>query len=248
VKEFEPFARLRSRVTHRPGSQPCLSDFRVDGAPALPVSVLVEQACGLADWVVPPGWPRQHLAEVRDVAVSLPGLRLSSAGHLDCAASGEMTGDGWAVSVRITAEGRPVGAMTLLYRADPPVLADALPVVAGREPARLRATGLSWGGLALGVPEIGATDGGGWHARLPTVTAGDLWTVPFAPAPGIAPAAIETAIRVAAAAAGELRIDRIVPCPGAQRVTDLHGSPGARDWLGVVDGRAVLRIEGLVAR
>lgn len=247
LTEFELFAGLRTRVTYRAGTQPCLADFQVHGEPALPVSVLIEQACGLGDWVVPPGWPRQHLAEIRDVTVSLPGLRLAGATAFECLAAGVAGEDGWAVTVRITTGGRAVAAMTLVYRAEAPVLTDAVPVPVTRA-AALPAGGLRWTGLALGVPEITGTAGGGWYARLPAVTAGDLWTVPFPPAPGITPAAVETAIRATAVTAGDLRIDRIVPCPGAQHVRELHGSPDGRDWLGVADGQPVLRLEGLTVR
>jgi hypothetical protein len=80
-------------------------------------------------------------------------------------------------------------------------------------------------------------------ARLPAVTAADLWTVTFPPSHGIAPGAIE-AVVIATTAAGDLadlRWSRVQVCPGAQRVTVLHRADPGGPWSGLLDGQAVLR-------
>ncbi|MFF3443403.1 hypothetical protein [Streptosporangium sp. NPDC002721] len=109
----------------------------MDGRPALPVSVLVEQACSVADWVVPPGWPLQHLASIRDIrvhpsALVLDGGRFGTSavgetgpvldgGRFTTSAVGETTEEGWTVHVTITAaDGAVAGSMRLLYRPEPP--------------------------------------------------------------------------------------------------------------------------------
>ncbi|MDX3108924.1 SDR family NAD(P)-dependent oxidoreductase [Nonomuraea angiospora] len=231
VEEFRPFRSLRGSIVHRPGAHPCLTDFTVDGRPALPVSVLVEQACSVADWVVPPGWPLQHLASVREVRVRPSALVLAEEGsRFTTSAVGETTEEGWTVHVSITAaDGAVAGSMRLLYRPEPPSLPAPAPVP---HPGAARDGGrLAWSGLVLG-----AADG-----PPPTVTAADLWTTPFPPAHGIAPAALEAAVRAAGPVTGDLvTIDRIVPCPGAQHVDELLPVTGG--WTGMRAGEPVLFI------
>ncbi|MFI7709069.1 SDR family NAD(P)-dependent oxidoreductase [Nonomuraea sp. NPDC049480] len=236
VEAFEPFRSLRSSVVYTAGAHPCLADFTVDGRPALPVSVLVEQACSVADWVVPPGWPLQHLASLRDVAVRPSALTLAEKGsRFTTLAVGETTEEGWSVRVSVTAEnGAVAGSMRLLYQPSPPA-----PPVPPPALTRERAPGggrLDWSGLVLGTGDL----------RLPTVTAADLWTTPFPPVHGIAPAALEAAVRATGPVTGDLvTIARIVPWPGAQHVDELLPADGG--WIGVRAGRQVLSIENVAA-
>ncbi|MFF3443404.1 hypothetical protein [Streptosporangium sp. NPDC002721] len=99
-------------------------------------------------------------------------------------------------------------------------------------PPAVRAHGggrLAWSGLVLGT----ASD------PLPVVTAADLWTTLFPPAHGIAPAALETAVRAAGPVTGDLlTIDRIVPRPGARHVDRLLPVEGG--WAGSRAGEPVL--------
>ncbi|WP_449064737.1 SDR family NAD(P)-dependent oxidoreductase, partial [Planomonospora algeriensis] len=229
VEEFRPFRSLRGSIVHRPGSHPCLADFTVDGRPALPVSVLVEQACSVADWVVPPGWPLQHLAAVRDVRVR-PSALVLDGGRFTTSAVGETTEEGWTVHVTIgAADGSVAGSMRLLYRPESPALPPLTPAPSAAE---ARGGGrLAWSGLVLGTADD----------PLPAVTAADLWTTPFPPAHGIAPAALEAAVRAAGPVTGDLlTIDRIVPRPGAQRVDRLLPVEGG--WAGSRAGEPVLFI------
>ncbi|QUQ63904.1 SDR family NAD(P)-dependent oxidoreductase [Kutzneria sp. CA-103260] len=234
VREFEPFRRLLSSVNHRADTHPCLADFRVDGAPALPVSMLVEQVCAIGDWVVPEGWPLQHLAELRDLTVRLPALKLGD--ELTTEAVGRQEEDGWTVTITVTrADGEAVGSVRLVYREDPP----SLPAFDGKTTPlpRPAAKRLSWRGLALGYPHWAET-----RIQVPAVTASDLWTSPFPPAPGISPAAVEAIVR-STGSEEELRVRRILVSPGAQRVDLLRSPDGGRTWVGSTDGRVSLWAE-----
>lgn len=245
VDEFEPFRRLRSTVTYRRGTQPCLGEFHVDGEAALPVSVLLEQACAVADWVVPPGWPVQHLTELRDVEVHLPRLRLAEQTRFTTEAVGEQRPEGWTVAVTVRTSHREVAcALTLHYRATPPepfaplsARGGARKAVAAPEPP-----GLRWSGLVIGHSAWSGHADGSTEVLLPTVTANDLWTSAFPPDHGIASAAVEALVRTAAGT-GPLRITRISVRPGVQRVSALHGSPDRREWLGSTDGESTLRVQ-----
>ncbi|MFF5109783.1 SDR family NAD(P)-dependent oxidoreductase [Streptosporangium sp. NPDC000509] len=243
VEDFRPFHSLRGSIVHRQGSHPCLTDFTVDGRPALPVSVLVEQACSVADWVVPPGWPPQHLASMRDVRVHLSALVLEG-GRFTTSAVGETTEEGWTVNVTITAaDGAVAGSMRLLYEPEPPALPPHQPEPPAPSPlipapSAVKARGggrLAWSGLVLGTAED----------PLPVVTAADLWTTPFPPVHGISPAALEAAVRAAGPVSGDLlTIDRIVPCPGAQHVDRLLPVEGG--WVGSRAGEPVLFVAEVI--
>ncbi|TDD22274.1 SDR family NAD(P)-dependent oxidoreductase [Nonomuraea diastatica] len=233
---FEPFRELRSSVVHTPGAHPCLAEFTVDGRAALPISVLIEQACSVADWVVPQDRPPQHLAEVRDVRARLPALVLAPGGsRFTTRALGETTEEGWSVQVTITAEtGETAGSMRLLYRPSPPMPPQPVPPPVTRGVA---ASGgrLDWSGLVLGAGD-----------QLPAVTSADLWTSPFPPPHGIAPAALDAMVRRAGPVTGDVvEIARIVPYPGAQQVDELR--PVAGGWAGLRSGRQVLSVEGVTA-
>ena len=252
VEEFKLFHRLRSTVVHQAGFHPCLSDFHIDGAPALPVSMLIEQACAVADWVVPPGMPLQHLTELLDITADLPRLRLDPDGTpFTTTAVGTQQPEGWTVEVTVTARGEVAGSVTLRYQPAPPQPADPPPAPANVRPCAPPETGpLQWSEQALGRPRWHCNDLGEMDVRLPTVTPDDLWKSPFPPAPGIAPAAIEAAVR-ATRPRTELHIGRIVAWPGARGVDTLRGSGGghggSRTWSGTRDGQLVLQIEECVA-
>ncbi len=237
VEVFEPFTQVRGTVTHTAGAHPCLADFTVDGAPALPVSVLLEQACAVADWVPPPGWPVQHLAELRDVEVHLPALRLGPGAGFTTRATGSEQPDGWTVAVTVTTgTGDRVASMRLRYQEKPPEPLPALP--AGPAPAApAPSRSLSWRGMAIGRPQ--------WRENevlLPEVTATDLWTSPFPPTHGIPPAAIEAVVQ-ASGAERTFTLRRIALCPGAQRVDVLRRSADGRTWQGGRDGTVTLQVD-----
>ncbi|MGB3439105.1 MAG: SDR family NAD(P)-dependent oxidoreductase [Actinophytocola sp.] len=245
VDEFEPFRRLRATITHRRHTHPCLDEFQVDGEPALPVSVLLEQACAVADWVVPPGWPVQHLTELRAVEIQPSRLRLTAATRFTTEAVGEQRPEGWTVTVTVhTEHGELACTLTLVYRTTPPDPFATVPAATGdrQAVATPRPPGLRWSGLVIGNPSWFARTDGTAEVALPTVTANDLWTSAFPPDHGIAPAAIEAVVR-AAAGTGPLRIGRISVRPGAQRVDTLRGSADGREWLGITEGEATLRVE-----
>ena len=272
VEEFEPFRRLRTTRVYRAGSDPCLAgEFAVDGVPALPASVLVEQACAVADWVVPPGWPVQHLVELRDVRVELPLLGLAPGRDVGFTteAVGSQEPDGWTVRVTVTVAGDRVASLSLVYLPEPVALPDpvGLPESASPPESSVQASAsavsssggggaaggaggepaLSWSGLVIGPVRGLGGPAGESLVQLPTVTASDLWTAAFPPTHGIAPAAIEAVVAAAVAdgqvSGGTFALSRVVVTPGAQHATALHRAHGRAPWSGLTEGRPVLRFE-----
>jgi hypothetical protein len=131
----------------------------------------------------------------------------------------------------------------MLYRPEP-VAGLGEVAVADLPPADPPRSGrFSWSQLAIGPVRWQGGPAGVSVARLPAVTAADLWTVVFPPSHGIAPGAIEAAV-IATTAAGDLadlRWSRVHICPGAQQVTVLHRADPGAPWSGLLDGQAVLR-------
>lgn len=247
VEVFEPFRRIRGTRTYQAGSDPCLGEFRVDGEPAVPVSVLLEHACAVADWVVPPDWPVQHLTELRDVTVHLPRLRFAAEGALTFTTSAEGAGepDGWTVRVTMTTAAGVAATLSLLYRPEPVTALGevAAPDLPSAGPPPVRSGRFSWAQLAIGPIRWRGGPSGEHAALLPTVTAADLWTVVFPPSHGIAPAAVE-AVVIAATAAGDgtdLSWSRVQLCPGAQGVNLLYRADPGGPWSGLLDQQEVLR-------
>ncbi len=240
VEEYEIFRSLRTSLQLDAHRHPCLSEVRVDGAAAVPVSVFLEHAVAAGDWVVPEGWPLLHLRELRDLRVRLDGLRFAD-GRLTLrreARGGHRDGE-WCVDV--TVDG--IGGVTLVYGPEP---SGRLPVpVEGAADGMADETGrLSWAGVVF--PEPVAADGG--RLALAPVPPADLWTVPFPPGHTVAPAAVEAIVRVAdrrtaRTSAGTLTVGRLVLSPGTQHVDELRA--GATGWTGMRDGVGVLLAEGV---
>jgi NAD(P)-dependent dehydrogenase (short-subunit alcohol dehydrogenase family) len=87
---------------------------------SLPVPMLLEYALAAGDWVRPQGIPRQHLAEIAELDVTLPGLRLPVGGELvlDLTATGTWAEEVWEVKVTVTG----VATLILRYTADAPTI------------------------------------------------------------------------------------------------------------------------------
>ncbi|MFD7918438.1 SDR family NAD(P)-dependent oxidoreductase [Streptomyces sp. NPDC059740] len=243
----------------RTGDHPCFGEYTVDGHPALPVSVLLEYAISLGDWVTPHGWPPLRLREVTGVDVRLGSLafrdgelRLRKRGH-----GAERRDGSWTVTVDLARDddGTPVLSADLVYGEEP---AEVPPPRARSGPPRqpaAAATGSSrhrWSRHLFRAPVRRAAAGGGEEFALRPVEGADLWSLPYAPATRIDPAALETLARTAITARGDsaerLRIARLVPGPGATRLPVLRSSADGADWLGTTgEGTPALLAEGVAA-
>ncbi|MFG2791806.1 SDR family NAD(P)-dependent oxidoreductase [Streptomyces sp. NPDC048419] len=250
VEEYDIFRTLRTSLTLPARHHPCLAEFHVGTDLAVPVSVVLEYAVAVGDWIVPEGWPLLHLRELRALQVRLAGLRFTgNTLTLHREARGLWREGEWCVDVTVhDATGQDVASLTLVYGEQPATdLPDA--VSAGRTAARAgqRPEGqLAWSGVvfpdAPGFPESEAT--------LPAVHPDDLWTVPFPPAPTIDPAAVEALVRTAdrhspRTTPGTLTARRLLAAPGAQRVQHLCRDDDSGRWTGTREGVTVLLVEGV---
>lgn len=104
---------------------PACADFRVDGASAVPISLVVEFLRSLGDWVQPDGTP-PPLVAICDLAIDLAALRLDEHGvRWHAVAEGGWTPEhAWQVRIRVTdARERSVARAIVCYgkHTTPPV-------------------------------------------------------------------------------------------------------------------------------
>ncbi|MCO5989587.1 KR domain-containing protein [Actinoallomurus spadix] len=240
VESYEEFRSIRSSTRLRAGAHPCLSEFRVDGRDALPVSVLLEYGVATGHWVVPAGRPRLHLTEIRDIGIRLDRLTIEG-DHVSITKEGHGAfRDGrWQVRVEITRRtGEPVAAMTLVYDDSPATIPrDPLGPPGGRPAGAPARGGLDWTGV-LFPPLPWLLDAqGGRAARLPLRAPADLWTKVSVPDVSVSPGAIEALVQAVVGEPGNerafrLRMERLVLGPGARRVRELHASADLTEWIG----------------
>ena len=195
VEEYRPFRCIRSHIVAR-ADHPWGDATTIAGIPALPVSIALEYAASLGDWVAPEGWPPRHLTGLRDVRVDMAALTLRDGRlPLQRTANGSRVDGRWCVDVTMhrADDHREVVRARLVYR-DSEVSLSQRPQLRGRNGASLddqpqaghqlrgRPDGLAWPGLA--VPPA---DWWGQTERLrgkvrPTSPA-DLWALPNPAAP-----------------------------------------------------------------
>ncbi|MGR8007771.1 SDR family NAD(P)-dependent oxidoreductase [Streptomyces hypolithicus] len=260
VEEYEIFRSMRTTRRLSAGRHPCLSEVRVGGRGAIPVSVVLEHAVAAGDWVVPEGWPLLHLRELRRLRVRLDELRFTG-GHrtLHREAHGGYQDGEWCVKVTVRGEGGvEIAAATLVYGPDasenPQVPAAGTPCDGPPAPAptsTATASGrLDWAGVVFPQARPAGTADGGLLFDLEPVLPADLWTAPFPPDPTVSPTAIETIVRetdrgTPRKSAGVLTVGRLVLSPGAQQVERLHTGAEPGRWTGTRAGVGVLLAEGV---
>ncbi|MCX2730603.1 KR domain-containing protein [Saccharopolyspora sp. NFXS83] len=254
VRSFRIHDGVECDSTFVAGSHPCLGECTVDGRPALPVSVVLEHAIALGDWIAPHGWPSLHLREVRDLDVALGALafdgdryvlRKSAQGRAD-------PGGGWNVEVRLRRGDDPVLSATLHYGESPALIDGPVePGEAGTAAQPVREGRFSWHRRLFPRPARFDLAGGGRQVLLSGTTPAELWALPAGPEVTVDPAALEEITCDALAevpSAARLEVSRLVLAPGAAAADRLVRPARDDRWFGLTaDGDAVLLAEGVRA-
>ncbi|MDT0443028.1 KR domain-containing protein [Streptomyces johnsoniae] len=210
VSAFTPHSRLTSTVAFDLDRVPAAGDFRVDGVPAVPLSMLLESAARGGEWVVPQDYPALRLTRIEDVVVPVGLLRLDGPrGTLLREARGGYEGGDWVVRVRFRRAGDATGTgpeanVRLVY-------GDGGPAAPAALPAEPRTTTWSSGRPRLlwrsaVVPLCAWTrDVNGRHvAEVAPCAPGDLWVTPHE-VPVVVPVApLENLLRLWAGQGGPL--------------------------------------------
>ncbi|MFB6888373.1 KR domain-containing protein [Kitasatospora sp. NPDC056327] len=250
---FRPYGALTTAHSLRAEELPCCEDVRVDGEPALPVSLCLEYLRAAGDWVLPEQGDRLRFAELVDLEVELPELRVGPGrrtAELVRHAEGRWEPDGsWRVAVTLERDGRRLAAAGLVYRdAAPPAGPDG---GAGAEPVpdggdgvpSVRGGALGWTGHAFRLAawrREAAT--GRVHGRVEPGRTADLLLASPAPGSALPLNQLENVLRAAwlvqagaggAAGARRLTAERLRSGPPATAgAALLVGTPDGRDWTG----------------
>ncbi|MBG0566143.1 SDR family NAD(P)-dependent oxidoreductase [Actinoplanes aureus] len=173
----------------------CVDDVRIDGVPALPVSLALEYLQAVSLWLGPPGEEAPGHRYLRDVWVRPGVLRLPPGGEMTLVrrARSRWDGDDWVIDVSLwhgevcAAEGRVVYT-TGDEQPAPPFDAEGRPAV----PAAVR---YRWSSMDVAIAEQPAS-GGEWAVPVARTSALDLFTLREPPQPQLPINHLETVIRM----------------------------------------------------
>jgi NAD(P)-dependent dehydrogenase (short-subunit alcohol dehydrogenase family) len=260
VVAWKPGQRIRTRHRVDLLSWPCAQAFLVGGAPALPVSVLLELGLAAVRWIAPED-PALQPRELRDVRVRLAPLS-GPVASLEIEAEGGWDGDAFRAQVafRLAADevASEIGRAEVVYRggAAPLPGAPAWPAThgSGHPLAPPVTPALRWDGQVFRRLEWERAEERDDVSRavLDEVSPADLWTSAHAPTPTLPFAALEGLVQKACTRAGPDPVGRLLLrrlClgrPSPRRCTVLWSRPDATGWVLDEDGACALSVEGLV--
>lgn len=268
VTRFQLFRSVEATCRVERRSTGAIDDVVLDGCPILPVSLLLEYALSLGEWVVPEGWQDLPLAAITDLEVDLGALAFppdATALVLTKAAEGRWENGDWVVSVTLATE-RGVAARLNLVHGQRTSLSEVLvadgaeaggaaePAGAGVEmattPEALRSGDWQLRGQVFDVARWRQAAGGALIGQVRPCTEGDIWLVPHLPAVQLPSAHLENILRAAWALCGRqgapesLRVERIDLTGLRAEVSEIVRVGG--DWYVRDHGeQALLKLSGL---
>ncbi|MDT3395897.1 KR domain-containing protein [Streptomyces sp. B1866] len=260
VTEFTPHVRLAARYAVHRDWAPVLGDFQIDGADALPVGLLLENAVRAAEWIVPEDFPALRLSCLEDVVVPLSLLRLDGP-RLDLLREvrGGYQGRDWVVHVTYRrAEdggGGPRASLRLVYETGqgrspaPP-----RPAVAQSTTLRSGPPFLHWRSAVVPMATWTTGPDGRPVVEVRPCEPNDLWATPQVPRTALPLAALENVVRRCAMQGDRLSvtvdplvIGRIALHAAAAGPVRVEGDPALGVWRVTNAGSAepVATVSGL---
>ncbi len=250
VTQFQLFRSVAATCRVERRSTSAIDDVLLAGRPTLPVSLLLEYALSLSEWVVPEGWQDLPLAAITDLEVNLGALHFpagTDAMVLTKAAEGRWENGNWVVSVGLAVAGSMVARMQLVH-GDRGLW--TVPGVDRVEPVDLDLGAWQLRGQVFDVARWGRAGSGALVGQVRPCTESDIWLVPHLPAVQLPSAHLENILRAAWALGGRpgapesLRIGRIDLAALRSEAADVVMD--GRDWY-VRDSerQAFLKLSGL---
>ncbi|MDA3629144.1 SDR family NAD(P)-dependent oxidoreductase [Saccharopolyspora sp. WRP15-2] len=227
--EWRPGKRLVSEVRFRAEDTPVTGDVLVGGDPALPITLLLDNALRSAEWFAGP------VRELVDVEVDLPGLRLSD-GEIQLLRTTSAESDGSLRVVFRTGAGAQIAAMTGRCR-EPDDTAPQVPGSDG-EPLGVAASTVHWRGLVVPLARWRQHPCGTRTASLAPCADADLWAAEPPPTSLLPTTALENVLRMALSGTStdRLLIGRITIGGDPQRADLLVAEPAGKTWYAVDRG------------
>ncbi|AGP53843.1 SDR family NAD(P)-dependent oxidoreductase [Streptomyces rapamycinicus] len=242
VTSYQPHAQLTARVVLDPEHTPALGDFRIDGTPALPPSLLLENALRAAEWIVPEDFPALRAGALEEIVVPLALLRLDGpAIRLVREIRGFHEGHDWIVEVRYRHEGGgdgPEASLRIVHETGAPrPPAPPRPDVPQTTTLRSGPPFLHWRGAVVPLSAWTAGPGGRLVAEVPRCLPVDLWATPYVPGTALPVAALENVVRRCttqgdglSVTADPLILGRIAPHSAERGPTRVEGDPSLGVW------------------
>lgn len=257
VTSYEPHARLVSRVRFDRDTTPALTDFLVDGAEAVPVGLLLENAVRGAEWVVPPDFPELSLDCLEDVVVPLDLLRLDGPVTVwERELRGVHDGRSWTVEARFRRPGGagPEARARIVYapgdtRSPAPPRSGLTPMTTWRSGPEL----LSWRNAVVPRARWSRTEEGRWSGEVRPCAPNDLWATAAVPRTALAMSALENVVRLCArqgaglsVAVDPLTVGRITVHAEENGNSVIEGDPALGTWkiTSAATGARVMTITG----
>lgn len=253
VLAFKQFDSIHTRHRLAVKTTPCIGALNVAGQPALPVSLLLEFALSISQWVGPVGWSTLYVHEIRDLLVDLSALQCPTAEYLfDQEAYGYWQDETWVVHVKLTsphpASPACIAELRLMYR--------AVPLPAGTAPLDTPHTGTpitldststyAWSPALIEPAQWYASSNAMFFSDVTPCLASDLWTLPYPPAAVLPTAQLEQIIQASTALSQTERLDTVLEIPA---IHFFGGTTPGRRIVGCLTDRSwnILDQEGLVS-
>jgi NAD(P)-dependent dehydrogenase (short-subunit alcohol dehydrogenase family) len=257
ARSFQPFHSIESVSTLRPDLAPCMHDVHWAGSPALPVSVLLEYALAVGDWVQPEPPAELHWRELLDLEVDL-GALACKAEELKVVkrGAGRWRDDVWTVAVELAVELpsgiRDLARLELVYAREPPQAGPEGQIeVTGTVEATASGAPLAWEGFVYRAAQWRRATDGAVVGLVRTVEPSDLWATPFVPDAALPGAQLENIFRAQLslerpASVRRLRLARMERYAVERAWGTVRGSARGGGWS-VLDeaGRTILDLDGL---
>lgn len=258
ARSFQPFHSIESVSTLRADQAPCMQDVRWAGSPALPVSVLLEYALAVGEWVQPEPPLQLHWRELRGLEIELAGLACrAGALRLVKRGAGRWGDEGWLVDVELAVELptglRDLARLELVYTREPPAAGRETAVEAGGDVEAIPSSPpLDWQGFVYRRAQWRRSADGALVGRVRPAEPSDLWATPFVPDAALPGAQLESILRTALSLQGPADPVRRLSLARMERFARdgewgaLVGTQRGDGWA-VLDGasRTALRLDGL---
>jgi len=259
---FRPYQEIASRIDV-PGSRlPCCHDFRIEGMPALPVSVCVEHLLAAGAWILPDGRDDLVATELRDLRLDLAGLVLPDGAPVTLVkqAAGDWQGTAWRVLVSLWRDGVRFASADVRYqsaRSEPLIVdwdaIDGVPVRLAEPPPRLP---LHWTGQVFRLARwVRREEVSALRGSVEADEVSDAFAGLARPVPAIGFNVMESIVRGAYLAGAPvvggrkpttLQVDRIQLDGRGGTSCELTGDGTGRRWQArSLDGATLVRVTGI---
>lgn len=200
VTRFQLFRSVEATCRVERRSTAAIDDVVVGGRPTLPVSLLLEYALSLSEWVVPEGWQELDLVAITDLAVDLGALSFpadAAAMVLTKTAEGRWEDGNWIVSVSLATERGLAARMDLVHGERTALSVVHVAEATATNPVILSPAGWQLRGQVFDLARWRQAEGGALIGTARRCTESDLWLVPHLPAVQLPSAHLENILRAA---------------------------------------------------